>query len=199
MSSLLFQILVHVYCFLTATLHAQYVPCIANACQEWIKTSSPRMPRSDEGAAIGHIGDIAYILGGIKYPKQITKWDTNKRKYTSLGSTALPDDTYGSSQYYTQLNHTLYMIDPVGINLNIYDLSTNTFTADWLGLVIPTTVGSQSCIASTQGYLYVVGGRSPINNKALTGMHRLDLGRFQWSHQLYLIYLLPHHTTSLIY
>ena len=182
MSSFLLHLLL--CSLLSEILNSQmYVPCQHAACQEWIKTSSPRLPRSDEGAAIGHIGDTAFIIGGIKYPNQITRWDTLTRKYTSYGSKALPTAIYGSSQYYTQVNHTLYMIDPIGINLNIYDLSTNQFTPAWLGLVIPTTVGSQSCIASTQRYLYIVGGRSPpTENKALTKMHRLDLQRYQWNY-----------------
>ena len=86
------------------------------------------MPQSDYGAAVGYYGFDAFILGGVNKPKQMTRyesWNGRNGKYINRGTSKLKRQTFGTSQYYVQLNHTLYIIDPLDSRINLYDLEND--------------------------------------------------------------------------
>lgn len=164
-------------CLFPIRLHAQV------SILGWFRSSSPRMPQSDYGAAVGYYGFDAFILGGVNKPKQMTRyesWNGRNGKYINRGTSKLKRQTFGTSQYYVQLNHTLYIIDPLDSRINLYDLENDVFTTNWFGIKVPEFVGSQSCITGTDRYLYIVGGIGQ-DLFALNSVYSLDVWRFQWN------------------
>ena len=87
----------------------------------------------------------------------------------------MTDDTYGIAQFYTQRAHILYMIDPDGNQLSIYNMLKNTFTPNWISTYNAINVGGTSCLASTMQYLFIVGGTSTHNT-----VQMLDLLTREW-------------------
>ncbi len=80
---------------------------------------------------------------------------------------------------FTQFADELFMINPLGDSLSVYDLSTNTFTAIFNGHSIPIHVGHLSCLGSDANTLYVVGGGS--RSSALSSVQILDIDDGSWS------------------
>lgn len=64
----------------------------------------------------------------------------------------------GGSQFYTQQSNIVYMLYGWDKTLDIIDLATKVFTPNWQGVTLNVDVGYQGCLASTPGYLYVLGG-----------------------------------------
>eukprot|EP01084_Bolivina_argentea_P044736 82311_1 len=65
--------------------------------------------------------------GGDNYPRQLVLFDVFSKNITDYGNATLSWDTYGDSQYYTQIGAIFYWIDSEsGHKINCYDLYNKT-------------------------------------------------------------------------
>ena len=120
---------------------------------QWISYGG--MPRKDRDMAIGFMNSTIFILGGNDNPQQVTTFDSETNTFTDNGVNQLAEETFGYSQFYTQLKNKVYIIDPNEPRINFFDLETQTFAplTD-----IPVDVQYEGCLAASPSNLIVVGG-----------------------------------------
>eukprot|EP01083_Nonionella_stella_P136532 415486_1 len=104
--------------------------------------------------AVGSYNDSIFILGGAVNKTQLLEF--NDGCFIDHGQNVLSSDTFGDAQYYTHVDHTLYMINTDGTRLQTYNMKTKSFTSSWASL--PVTVDRYGCLASDTNQLYIVGG-----------------------------------------
>eukprot|EP01084_Bolivina_argentea_P107497 192194_1 len=113
-------------------------------------TSDLQLPRAFTGGAIGYHNDTIFLLG---QDESLVEYIISKNNITDHGA-ALPTDLYGNSQFYTQIDETLYMIDPLIFAISSYDLNTNVFNYE---AFVP--IGrTKQCLAGVANNLFVLGG-----------------------------------------
>ena len=90
------------------------------------------------------------------YPYQLTEFDIETEVFADKGENILPKYTFGWGQFYTQIQEELYLIDPYGLQINIFNLEEQTFTISYTS--IPLDVGDAACIASSPSNIFVSRG-----------------------------------------
>eukprot|EP01083_Nonionella_stella_P187235 687462_1 len=121
---------------------------------------SPTLPRADYGMAIGSWNNTISIFGGEDYHTSYVEYDIASGSIIDHGQSFIsPGRIYGSSSFFTQMDQYLYSIDYNGQRFIRFDLSTKTYEYNWKSLYpFPKTVYQTGCLASTDQYLFVVGG-----------------------------------------
>eukprot|EP01083_Nonionella_stella_P070184 187648_1 len=131
---------------------------------QWISPSQTTLPNSDSNMAIGYYQNTIIILGGYENPQDMIEYDIVESVFnTTVG--VLPFDTTGYSQFYTQMDNMIYIIDTSGERINVFDVSTKAYTTQHWN--ITHDVDTNGCIASAAAQLYIIGGyttNGPMNN-----------------------------------
>eukprot|EP01084_Bolivina_argentea_P061143 111753_1 len=131
---------------------------------------TPTLPRGSNSMAVAYDNtkNTIWLLGGdignvpSNNYKQLISFKNNI--FIDHGSTNLSGDgIYGLSQYYTQMNHQLYMINIAGNGFNTFNIQTQSIQYNSLSTQIPHNVGSYGCLTSINDneyqFLIVVGGQ----------------------------------------
>eukprot|EP01084_Bolivina_argentea_P141652 248902_1 len=128
-----------------------FVISIANS--QWVRVHT-MVPRYSRRMATGSHNGSIFIIGGWLSPQQLLEYNTDS--WIDHGMYALPSSTFGMSDYYTQINHLLYMISTDRNTLNVYNMDTNIFISDLIN-VTNHSIWS-GCITSTHNTLFIMGG-----------------------------------------
>eukprot|EP01083_Nonionella_stella_P179005 634154_1 len=148
----------------------------------WIVANEP-LPQSMDGMAVGEYNGKIYLIGSIAFdfPKSLVEIDINTQGVTNLGRQFFSVDTsVGEGQAWTQQAHVVYFIgDTSPSTFHTFDLITKQYTTNWQGITFNTDVGSDSCLASTEAFLYVVGG-ADTQGDAIDTVQMLSLTTFAW-------------------
>eukprot|EP01083_Nonionella_stella_P103740 296549_1 len=123
----------------------------------YVLESSPTLPRADHDQVIGTYNKSIFLLGGANFPRAFVEYDTIRAVFIDHAESWASFDIDGGSQYYTQINHTLYFKDSQQNDLSIFDMKSKQFTRSFI-TNIPVNPGKNLCLTSTQNYLYLVGG-----------------------------------------
>eukprot|EP01083_Nonionella_stella_P143838 447848_1 len=141
------------------------------------KTGYQYLPQRNMNSAIGKWNNTIYLLGGQDYSQEMYSF-TPSDDYFDYKSTKLNYAVNGGAQFYTQSNHTLYMISGHGGSdqsaidtLYTYDMKNDIFTSN--AYKIPVRVAWSACLASTIDYIFVIGGT--FYGEFDTGISALDL------------------------
>eukprot|EP01084_Bolivina_argentea_P112715 201000_1 len=133
-------------------------PCIAVIENvEWIAPSFPLLPHPDQEIAAFYYDKI-YLFGGLLHQKHWVEYNIKSDKMTEFGDNALPNNTYGNAQYYTQINHIFYWIVPTNANHTIMGYNIITNETQYIPLNLHSNAyGTDVCLASTDELLFVLG------------------------------------------
>eukprot|EP01083_Nonionella_stella_P179593 638008_1 len=127
---------------------------------QWIEADDP-FPRISDEMAIGEYNGTIFIFGGWTYSRQLVEYEINTQTLTDRGTSFLPDNRArgGNGQYWTQQGHIVYLLEhPSPNTFDIFDLSTTQYTSNWNNITLDTNVGFSACFASSQSFLYILGG-----------------------------------------
>ena len=174
-----FVLFMFVFWLLLNSLKTKYIKAPTSFGQ-WISvTDTPVLPRSSYGTIVGHdpSGDIICLIGGLVNGYQLVSYNVETRDFTDHGQNYLPTylqfHQYGFGQTYTQIGDILWMTDYRGNYFNTFNTKTLEFVFSNHGqYLIPVDVNADACLASSQNYLFVVGGSNSLNG---TGYNYLDL------------------------
>eukprot|EP01083_Nonionella_stella_P232411 819902_1 len=165
------------YPWILSFLTCIFLQCICTEGQ-WISSSDWFLPQPDFQMSIGAYNDILTILGGNYNPLDMTIYEISNDLIIPL-----PTNTMGTSQYWTQIQNIVLLMDPYSPVINSYDLSTSIFTQKWKGITIPNNVTIYTgCIASTQDTLFIVGGADEVNDVYLDTLFIYYLNSDTWDH-----------------
>eukprot|EP01083_Nonionella_stella_P113108 333300_1 len=134
----------------------------AYQCYSAFTIGNNSLPRRSDALSIGYDNETNTILlfGGVGTERQFIKFKNNQ--FTDMTATYLTTSTQSTGQHYTQIGHTLWMIDTKGKNL--FSIDTQTYVEDSSSVSIPTSTTARGCLASHQHYLFVVAGGDPATN-----------------------------------
>eukprot|EP01083_Nonionella_stella_P019529 54236_1 len=127
---------------------------------QWILPDTSILPRADQHQSIGIYNKSIYLLGGQTYRHQLVEYLISGDVFIDHGQKWGPDDVIyanGFAQYWTQINHILYILQMNSNTISILDLETTTFTSSYITNIPSNTLG-HACIASSQTQLFVLGG-----------------------------------------
>ena len=124
------------------------------AASEWYSGIS--LPRNQSGMAVGASNGSIYLLGGYTDTQQMYSYSIEEDSFEDFGTVALPVETYGYGQYWTQIDDTVFMVGGYQSLITSFNMTTKTFNP--LVAYVPFEVYTTSCLTSTQQYLFVVGG-----------------------------------------
>eukprot|EP01083_Nonionella_stella_P057170 150195_1 len=171
-------------------------------CFHWQKDER-LLPRIVQNMAVGTWNNTIYLLGGFQDGYQLVAFNpsdqTDKAFYDYGGNELLrkycptlscDPEIYGLGQFYTQINHTLYMVRKSGGHISTYNMNTNLFVLNAFALAV--NVWYYSCLASTNKYLFAIGGTISIQqyyaetyigySEGSTNItQRLDMETLQWT------------------
>eukprot|EP01083_Nonionella_stella_P002607 7479_1 len=134
----------------------------------WIM-GNESLPRASDAMAVGSYNGTIFLIGGYNEKgnnKQLVEVDIDTQNVTDLGKTFLPLETSCEGQSWTQHAHLVYTIDGTGSFFNTFNLITKSYTTTALTFPINVGGGGSACLASSDTFLYVVGGAyqlDPIN------------------------------------
>eukprot|EP01083_Nonionella_stella_P182428 656475_1 len=146
-------------------------------------TSTSTLPYTDLMMAYGEHDGSIYIIGGDKHRKQLTEYDIQQNAIIDLGSSIISDDTRIGGQS-TQIGSILYMIDPSGDKLSVFDMQSKVFENNWHSVTFPQRLDYTGCLASTTEYLFVVGGYKLF--ATLDHLQTYDLSLQTWLSTVYM-------------
>ena len=92
---------------------------------EWYSGIS--LPRNQSGMAVAASNGTIYLLGGYIDAQQMYSYNIEEDSIEDFGTQALPVETYGYGQYWTQINDTLFMVGGYVSFITSYNMATNTF------------------------------------------------------------------------
>eukprot|EP01084_Bolivina_argentea_P253662 426206_1 len=146
-------------------------------------TSTVSLIRTDYRMAVGYINNSIFLIGGDRNSFQVTEYNITRNEMVDHGTSAISSKIYGLGQYYTQIGHFVFMIDPEfdAITLCAYNLLTNEFEYHWNAVNIPQPVRAEGCLAGNRDYLFVTGGRSAASgNPGMIDFQILNLATLDW-------------------
>eukprot|EP01083_Nonionella_stella_P164613 545365_1 len=158
---------------------------------EWIQTSSPKLPRADYCIAVGFYNGSIYLLGGYGHRYQITEYAIERNLFIDHGLEAMHTyapfqlyGVYGYAQFWTQIDHLLYVEESYGKTepdkISIFNMETKTFASSVIG-GIPTDGGINSCMTSNTTHLFLLGGDYGFAVSIPLALVRLyDISSNQW-------------------
>eukprot|EP01083_Nonionella_stella_P301926 1038648_1 len=148
----------------------------AISASQWIQSTYPStLPLKDYDISVGTYNKSIYLVGGNKNRRQLTEYIISEDTFIDHGTSYLLKDVHGYSQYWAQIDHLLYIKDGNSDTIDIFDMKTKTFTADYI-TNIPVTTSGYACLASSQTQLFVLGGT--VN--AINDVQLYDLFTSQW-------------------
>eukprot|EP01083_Nonionella_stella_P278409 946760_1 len=135
--------------------------CLALPYGPW-NISNELMPRGDGKMAVGSHDNSIYLLGGYIHNFQLTRYDIATNTMIDCGSNNLTNALYGNAQFYSVTNNIIFMVTVFDSKLSAFDLRTLSFLnyGTDLDMSPPHQANKGSCIESTDGFLYVIGGES---------------------------------------
>eukprot|EP01084_Bolivina_argentea_P018809 35004_1 len=139
-------------------LYLLSISLYGNALEQWISFNNPLIPRADDQIAVGCVDGLFHLLGGRFRRHQIALLDIASTAIIAENASALPIEIYGKGDYYTQIQHHLYVLETSGRNINVYDMMTNIFFANYWIVPGEGSLGSSACLTSTNKHLFVIGG-----------------------------------------
>eukprot|EP01084_Bolivina_argentea_P157849 275051_1 len=123
---------------------------------------SPNISFTKSGHAVGYDelqNEIILIGGGYFGRKQVAGYNITDNTFTEYDYSLTIQG--GSSQFYTQINNLLYMINTKYPNyyLSVFQLNTRTLTQNYHNTSFPYQVSSGSCLTNwNNNYIIVIGG-----------------------------------------
>eukprot|EP01083_Nonionella_stella_P299597 1018421_1 len=161
--------------------YAVFIQSVYLAIATWIV--SDNMTWINHGHAVGVHDNTIYILGGWSTQKQVVQYQWNEwltNTVVDVQNDALTINQAGSSQYWAQTDHNLYLIDMQENQLAVFDLATNTLNPDvsTFALSIGTSGRSSACLASYGPFVFVMGGSN--QDVPLNTVQVLNTNALQW-------------------
>eukprot|EP01083_Nonionella_stella_P040072 108969_1 len=162
--------------FMAALLSLAHDTSLALSIWTWSDIS---LFYSDDRIATGEYNGTIYLLGGDQNRNQVPAYEYKTETLQDIGSNALRFDVWGYSQYWTQVDHILYLIIPrkdlpegsTPNYIGTYNLATTTFIPTFHS--IPINLHHDGCLAHHDSYLYVVGA-------GMTSVKTLNLNTTEW-------------------
>eukprot|EP01084_Bolivina_argentea_P230224 388370_1 len=158
--------------------------CTGIYCAIEVSGTYPQiLPRKGARSAVGYdqSTDTIIILGGSSFKQYVT---FDKSTFNDENENYMSDGVYGTGQYYSQLDTTLWMINdntPTFITMNTVTRTINYPST----ITIPTDVGTRGCLATVNynnnKYLFVVGGYNS-NDGYLNLIQVYNISSQQWIH-----------------
>eukprot|EP01084_Bolivina_argentea_P109046 194914_1 len=135
----------------------------------WIAPPQPLLPRPVYAMAICHLNNSIILLGGgHENDFQMLFYNISNNSITDYGTLPHNMSAFGHGDYYTQINHMLYWIEPFRSNINYiiaYNIINNTLKAT---TPMETFITNGACLTSINNTLFVLGGKSqagdPLNS-----------------------------------
>eukprot|EP01084_Bolivina_argentea_P065278 118988_1 len=125
---------------------------------EW-NVSTSQLPRADAGMAVFQDADAMYMIGGIRNPLQIIKYNISTQIFTDYGIAASSNYVIGYGQFFTQNKNMLYMVRDT--YLHMLDLKTSNISSnDWINTSFGYNVATMGCVSANDKYVYVIAGGS---------------------------------------
>eukprot|EP01083_Nonionella_stella_P178977 633967_1 len=141
----------------------------AISASQWIQSTPSTLPLKDYDISVGIYNKSIYLVGGNKNRRQLTEYIISEDTFIDHG-TPLTCAVHGYGQYWTQIDHLLYIKDGNSDTIDIFDMKTKTFTADYIPNV-PKNTYAYACLASSQTQLFVLGGTwDVINDVSVYGL-----------------------------
>eukprot|EP01083_Nonionella_stella_P086947 241725_1 len=169
--------------FLMLIFGMNSVAVYALACN-WTQGNSV-LPTTDYGFAVGSYNDSIFILGGfrddfgVKYTSgyhHVTEYMIHSDSFHDMGPNLLNTSLKGYSQFWTQQQESLYIIEWNTSTFGVFNMRNKTYTSQWKGIQFPTHVDEYGCLTSSNTHLYVVGGGSI----SIDTLQTLHLSTLQW-------------------
>eukprot|EP01084_Bolivina_argentea_P077264 140100_1 len=153
--------------------------------------STPTAASMTHRMAIGLYENSIFLLGGeivenlLEYNLE-TDTFINHGKLTSSNSNWVT--VAGYSQYWSQVDHMLYMISWSGEYINAFNLNSKTYTTNYFATTIPIDVNTAGCLVATAQKLYILGSWDlsylqiyDVSNNAWTTGSNMNETRTQFS------------------
>eukprot|EP01083_Nonionella_stella_P301287 1032711_1 len=142
---------------------------------EWISPNSS-LPNAGHNMIIGEYNQTISLLGGYPTTTSFITYDINANNFSLSNISGLTLSLQQSySQYYTSINHTIYIAQQD--YLSIYNMKTRTFITQWQSL--PISYNHPPCLASTDDRLFVSGGIH--DGQYLVNFRSFNLQSTQWT------------------
>eukprot|EP01083_Nonionella_stella_P275410 935273_1 len=139
------------------------------SASQWIQSTASALLRKDYDISGGFYNKSIYLLGGHDNLRQVTEYIISEDTFIDHG-TPLTCAVHGYGQYWTQIDHLLYIKQWNNEAIAIFDMKTKTFTADYIPNV-PKNTYAYACLASSQTQLFVLGGTwDVINDVSVYGL-----------------------------
>eukprot|EP01083_Nonionella_stella_P194385 716980_1 len=153
------------------------------ASSSWIRTDSV-LPRAGGSSAIGYnpYNETIYLLGESTSKQQI-EYDIDGQFITDHGTKSLPINVFSFTQYYAQVNDIIYIkTDAIEAALSTFNVNTGAFIQSYTtNMNIPSTSRLiYPCVAATERYVIVSGGRYFATLSSTNKVHSYDLKTDQW-------------------
>eukprot|EP01083_Nonionella_stella_P164801 546602_1 len=101
------------------------------SASKWVQSITSTLPSKDYDISVGIYNQSIYLLGGYMNSRQLTEYIISEDTFVDHG-TSLGSDVFGYGQYWTQIDHLLYIKDRNSDTIVIFDMKTKTFTADYI-------------------------------------------------------------------
>eukprot|EP01083_Nonionella_stella_P045760 122731_1 len=144
------------------------------SASKWVQSITSTLPSKDYDISVGIYNQSIYLLGGYMNSRQLTEYIISEDTFVDHG-TSLGSDVFGYGQYWTQIDHILYIKQWDNDAIDIFDMNTKAFTTRYITNV-PKNTGQWACLASSQTQLFVVGGTF----NAINDVSVYDLLTAQW-------------------
>eukprot|EP01083_Nonionella_stella_P180609 644478_1 len=146
-------------------------------CSCTFTTGATKLLQPNQEMAIGYDAqnDTVLLFGGNDR-RQLTAF--KDPIFTLISDDFLTNEqmTYGTSQYYIQLDHVLWTITTSGDGFNKIDL--NTYTVTQPNHIIPNGLPNGQCLTAIDDYLIVIGGDD--QSDSFTAVQILRISDGQW-------------------
>eukprot|EP01084_Bolivina_argentea_P109045 194912_1 len=160
----------------------------------WIAPPQPLLPRPVYAMAICHLNNSIILLGGgHENDFQMLFYNISNNSITDYGTLPHNMSAFGHGDYYTQINHMLYWIEPIRSNIIAYNIINNTLNAT---TPMETFITNGACLTSINNTVFVLGGKSQ-SGDPLNSTQIFNLSSHTWwdsSEIPEMIFARSHHT-----
>ena len=136
------------------------------------ETSPTVMLQEDSGMAIGYYNGVITLLGGPNDFFDIQEYsieDDSFSWHTEPKWDGEHNDLYGDSQFWTQVNHFIFMLCNDGKTLNVYDLENRNYIQSWEDELLEKALNIyEGCLTSKDRILYFIGTISVLVHSSLS-------------------------------
>eukprot|EP01084_Bolivina_argentea_P109044 194910_1 len=134
----------------------------------WISPLHPVLPRPVYAMAICHLNNSIVLLGGgHENDLQMITYDIINNSIQDYGKTVLSLNmsAFGHGDYYTQIRHNFYWIEPITSHIVEYNILNDNFTSS---IKMDIFVSFGSCLTSHENMLYILGGLNQMQQQIKT-------------------------------